>query len=240
MKAALQRAIRFVAREIKSDGIEHRLQDRAWKEAADFIYPRLNRDCEFFDSSHSIRKHAFNSKPLEGLVLEFGVHQGLSIGLFSQLLKNSNDARTIFGFDNFTGLTEDWTGMRSYGGHETRAQFFDLKGKPIFTSDNVEYIIGDIENTLEMFLTSKQNPLISFIHIDTDTYTPANVILKNCRPLLGPGSVILFDQLLGYPGYEHHEYAALTENLTEDQYKFIGFGIAQERSNLVKAALVMT
>jgi len=240
MKATLKKAIRFLGREIKIDGIEHRLQSRAWKEASDFIYPRLNRNCEFFNSSNSIRTHAFNLRPAQGLVLEFGVHRGLSIRLFSQLLKESNDTRTIFGFDNFKGLTEDWTGMGSYGGHSTRAKFFDLEGKPKFTSDNVEYIIGNIEDTLEPFLSSRQDSLISFIHIDTDTYTPANIILNQCKPFLCTGSVILFDQLLGYPGYGDHEFAALNEHLNKTEYEFIGFGIAQEKSNLVKAAIVIT
>ncbi len=237
MKKDLQKAIRFFAREYMPRGITQRLQDRAWEEAVDFIYPRLSRTCEFFTSSDLVRKHSFHAKPDAGLVLEFGVHQGLSMRLFSKLLLESNDSRTIFGFDNFIGLTEDWTGMGSFGGHDTRAKFFNLKGQPKFESVNVKYIIGDIEETLAPFLASTEESTISFIHIDTDTYTPANVILTNCKRLLRSGSIILFDQLLGYPGYHHHEFAALQENLEEGSYEFIGFGIAQERSNLVKAVV---
>ena len=75
------------------------------------------------------------------------------------------------------------------------------------------------------------------MHIDTDTYTPCKLILELCKPFFQDGSIILFDQLLGYPGFKNHEFAALKETLDEVDYEFIGFGIAQERANLVKAAI---
>ena len=37
------------------------------------------------------------------------------------------------------------------------------------------------------------------------------------------GSVILFDELYGYPGWRHHEYKALQEVLAPSSYRFISF-----------------
>ena len=153
------------------------------------------------------------------------------------MLRSMDDSRTIFGFDNFSGLTEDWTGMDRNNGHVVRKKYFDLDGKPPSVDDNVKFVIGDIETTLKQFLEEQSGQPVAFIHIDTDTYYPCRLILEQCKPLLEEGSVILFDQLLGYPGYRYHEYAALHEILDRSDYEFIGFGIAQERSNLVKAAI---
>jgi hypothetical protein len=237
MKTLVQKLFRLLARELGAIGIQQRLQDRAWKDTVDYLYSHINRNCEFFNQSDLIRGHAFRQIPPDGMILEFGVHQGISTRYFSQALKTANDERKIIGFDNFRGLTEDWTGMSLDGGHQVRARFFNLQGKPSFTSDNVEYIVGDIEETLGPFLQERDSSTIAFIHIDTDTYTPAKVILENCRPYLRPNSIILFDQLLGYPGYQFHEFAALNEIFDPHEYRFIGFGIAQEKSNLVKAAI---
>ena len=48
-------------------------------------------------------KLAFNMKPTIGHILEFGVGEGRSL----RLLKALTD-KTIYGFDSFDGLPEDW------------------------------------------------------------------------------------------------------------------------------------
>ena len=121
--------------------------------------------------------------------------------------------------------------------HRVRKDYFDLGGTAPSVSDNVELLIGDVEDTLIPFLENQNNEQIAFIHIDTDTYKPCKLILENCKPFLSRGSIILFDQLLGYPGYRFHEYAALMETFDLEEYEFLAFGIAQARSNLIKAAI---
>ena len=56
-----------------------------------------------------------------------------------------------------------------------------------------------------------------------DTYTPTAFALDAVRPHLVENTVILFDELDGYPGWRNHEYKALTEVLPADSYKFIAF-----------------
>ncbi|HIE83180.1 MAG TPA: class I SAM-dependent methyltransferase [Dehalococcoidia bacterium] len=115
-------------------------------------------------------------------------------------------------------------------------RFFDRAGSRPKVRDNVDLIVGDSEDTLTAFLASVKAP-ISFGHIDTDTYTPCRQVLEQIKPLLQCGSVILFDQLLGYLGYQEHELAAVDEIFDRRECDFIAFGVAPEKGNLVKAAI---
>lgn len=99
--------------------------------------------------------------------------------------------------------------------------------------------MGDITQTLVPFL-EKHDESIAFIHIDTDTYTPCAHVLRFTRPRLKNGTIILFDELIGYTNYQSHELKALLEHLPKDSYKFISFGISHPRANLIKAAIQIT
>lgn len=49
------------------------------------------------------------------------------------------------------------------------------------------------------------------MHIDCDLYGSTRTVLAEAAPWLVPGTVIVFDDLLGYPGYEQHELRAFEE-----------------------------
>jgi len=230
----LRRVTRAFVREQHQRGLKQRLQDQAWEEAAVFIRGNWNRDCEFFYDWWKIREYAIKrASGLDGLNLEFGVFSGKTINFFAEILEQEGKSEKIYGFDNFRGLTESWSGFGLARG------VFDRGGEKPKVRDNVELIVGDIKTTLPEFLSNTDEP-IKFVHIDTDTYGPCKDILELLRPYLQEGTVILFDQLLGYFGYQEHELAALNETLSSGEYRFIGFGIAQETSNLVKAAIMYT
>ncbi|GAA5316974.1 MAG: hypothetical protein AseanaTS_21780 [Candidatus Pelagadaptatus aseana] len=114
---------------------------------------------------------------------------------------------------------------------------FDRKGIFPKVSENVHLIDGYIEDTLPNFVGSTDGLEIAFVHVDTDTYSPASVILKNLKPYLSSGSIILFDELCGYPNWRAHEYKALIENFSEDEYEFIGFSVGARSINLMNAAV---
>ena len=98
-------------------------------------------------------------------------------------------------------------------------------------------INGFVEETLEPFMKTKPSENISFIHIDTDTYSPAKTILSLLKPVMKKGSVVLFDELCGYPNWRSHEYRALKEVFSDDEYEFIGFSQTKPGSSLIKAAI---
>tara|TARA_E500000178_G_scaffold340715_1_gene383783 strand:+ start:317 stop:1036 length:720 start_codon:yes stop_codon:yes gene_type:complete len=148
----------------------------------------------------------------EDLFMELGVFKGKSINLLSSFLKNKN----IYGFDSFEGLKEDWPGTMA------QASTFDLKGNIPKVNKNVRIIKGWIQDTLCNFLTEKNQKVI-FVHIDIDTYETTKFILKNIKPFLKSGSIIIFDEMYNYPGWENNEYKALTEEFDEDFFEFIAF-----------------
>ncbi|MGZ6040160.1 MAG: hypothetical protein ACXWKR_15935, partial [Phenylobacterium sp.] len=48
-------------------------------------------------------------------------------------------------------------------------------------------------------------------------------ILEISKPLLTEGTIIVFDELVGYPNWRSHEFKALQETLDRKSYRFIGF-----------------
>ena len=103
----------------------------------DIYYENLSLDCyKFFEKEmknssiflkpFDIRKFAISqslkkANTSNDLFLEFGVFRGDSINLFSEFLRKKN--LTIYGFDSFEGLREDWLGTTVSKGT------FDLKKK---------------------------------------------------------------------------------------------------------------
>ena len=146
------------------------------------------------------------------LFIELGVFQGKSINTLSSFLNKD----IIYGFDSFEGLKENWSGTTA------QTSTFDLKGKIPKLNSNVKIIKGWIQETLTNFLKEK-NQKVVFAHIDVDTYQTTKFILKNLKPYLESGSIIIFDEMYNYPGWENNEYKALIEEFTEDYFDFIAF-----------------
>ena len=145
--------------------------------------------------------------------LEFGVWTGTSINFFADYVK------TIYGFDSFEGLREDWAGSILPKGH------FNLNKKIPELKSNVVPVVGWIQDTLEDFL-KQHNPKINFVHVDVDTYETSLYILKSIKPYLDKNAIILFDELYNFPGWRNGEYKALQETFNENEYKFRAFSIS--------------
>ena len=209
--------------------LRYRLRARAVEKSCVFIENNSRHFTNYFDRHWDLRSDAVKQVAKEGLLLEFGVNRGRSANFICQLLDEAADKRTLYGFDTFTGLTEDWGGVG-------RAGLFDRNGKPPHLHKRVQLVTGDILQTLEPFLQAHLEP-IAFIHIDTDTYTPCAHILRNVRARLRNGTIIVFDELLGYPNYHSHELKALSEELPRTSYEFKSFGVSHKRANLIKAVI---
>lgn len=142
--------------------------------------------------------------------LEFGVYTGKSINFFS------NYVNTIYGFDSFEGLKEDWVG------YEMQKGTFNLNKKIPKLNPNVVSVVGWVQDTLPQFL-KKHKPKIKFVHMDLDTYKSSLFVLKKIKPYLLKNSVIAFDELYNFPGWEVGEYKALKEVFNENEYEFLAF-----------------
>lgn len=162
-------------------------------------------------------KRAISNGLKDGLYVEFGVAKGVGSKVFGNHLKPHGLGLT--GFDSFEGLEEDWTGI-----HTGRAGgAFSLNGNLPKVPANVTLVKGWVQDTLPSYLKETGKAPFSFVHMDMDTYTPTAYALKAIKKRLVKGSVILFDELYGYPGWRHHEYKALEEELSRDSYQFISF-----------------
>ena len=144
--------------------------------------------------------HVLNSLELirNGLWLEFGVHTG---GTIAKIAAARGNAR-VFGFDSFEGLPEDWRPAEGLG-----KGTFALNQIPK-APDGAEFVVGWFNQTLPKF---HFNDAVTLVHIDCDLYSSARCALEAVRPHLIPGSIIVFDELLGYADFKKHEMLALYE-----------------------------
>mgnify|MGYP001404940092 CR=1 FL=1 len=192
------------------------LIDKASRESFEY-FEKIFQNCLLFETTLDIREYAIKTAvakdPDQKLYyLEFGVFKGTSINYFS------NFVNKIYGFDNFTGLTTNWSG------HHLEKGTFNLNGKEPKVNSNVKLIKGDVENTLEIFL--KQNsPQINFIHFDMDIYKPTKFVLEKIKPYLSKGAILIFDEYYNYIGWKNHEFKAFQEVFKQDEFNYESFNI---------------
>ena len=145
----------------------------------------------------------------DGLHLEFGVYKGDSINHFAGL---SPDV-TWYGFDSFEGLPEAWT-------LGAKAGAFSIGGNLPPVRGNVRLTKGFSESTLPGFVAQHRGEKIALIHIDCDLYSSTVTILRNVADMLVPGTIVLFDELINYHGWEEGEFKAFTEFVAERNLAF--------------------
>lgn len=182
--------------------------------SADYLgrHMRMARNLK---KSDALLEFALSQCSLEGLVLEFGVFQGKSLRYIAGCV---GQTRTVYGFDSFEGLPEDWTGFQRKGR-------FALEGTaPRFEEPNIELVPGWFDRTLPAFLAAHGGPA-RFIHADADLYSSTVTILTALRARIVPGTVIVFDEYFNYPGWEHHEFRAFREFIGESglRYEYLGY-----------------
>jgi hypothetical protein len=150
---------------------------------------------------------------IDGLIMEFGVFRGKSL----RLIADSTE-QTVFGFDSFEGLPEDWDNLQRKGQ-------FSLQGvAPQFEQANISLVPGWFENTLPAFLDRHAGPA-RFVHVDADIYSSAVTILTALRGRIVAGTVIVFDEYFNYPGWENHEHKAFQEFIRDTglRFEYLGF-----------------
>ena len=172
-----------------------------------------------FENERDIRKYAIeksllNDNEKNKTYIEFGVFEGRSINFFSNYVK------TIYGFDSFKGLRENWLGTKVL-----RKEFSINKETKILNTNlnsNVIAVTGWVQDTLKDFL-SKNKPTINFVHMDFDTYESTKYVLENIKPYLDKNAIILFDEFHNTIGWKNGEYKALKETFDENEYTYKGF-----------------
>ena len=165
-----------------------------------------------FESRKQLLQYALNAASPDGLVLEFGVHQGETINVIAEGVPSD---RLVHGFDSFEGLPESWFLGREPGR-------FSTGGRLPLCRNNVRLYKGWFHQTLPPFLR-KQTRAFSFVHIDSDLYSSARDILYLARDRFVAGTVLVFDEYFNYPGWEQHEFRAFQEFIRDrgQGYKYL-------------------
>jgi O-methyltransferase len=135
--------------------------------------------------------------------LEFGVFKGTTLRHWTGLLKHP--ASYLHGFDSFEGLPETW-------GYFVDKETLNVRGvMPKFDDPRVQLFKGWFNETLPVYLREfKPHPTL-IVHLDADLYSSTIFVLRELKPHLRPGTILIFDEFFD----REHELKAFTEFLKE-------------------------
>ena len=161
------------------------------------------------DPSHSYwtyLTYCIDQVAIPGLWLEFGVGSGKSLSFIA----GQKPGQTIYGFDSFMGLPEDWvlSPQRVY----TKNTYSRSGIAPSLAAKNIELVVGLFNETVAGFCATHVGNC-AFIHIDCDLYSSTMDVLDGLfnAGRIVPGTVILFDEFYNYPNYKDYEYRAFED-----------------------------
>lgn len=159
-----------------------------------------------------------------GRILDLGVYKGESTRGLAQVFPDA----VIHGFDSFEGLPGDWS--IALAGH-----FGDVDGMPPDVPANVRLYKGWFSDTLPPWALQHAGNAISLLRVDCDIYSSTKTAFDVLGPMLRAGSWILFDELIGYRGWQDHEYRAFTEFLQESglDCEYVAYGLTYVLVKLV-------
>lgn len=191
--------------------VSHILYERALEDSANYAEEYMTNALVFFDESKiAMYDYAMSKINFDGLIGEFGVYQGRVVNYLAKMMPN----KTIYGFDSFDGLPEDWLGWEMPKGS------FNLNGIPPEVENNVELVKGYFDQSLPFWVKNHVEPF-SLLIIDSDLYSSACAILD----ILGTkqivsGTLILFDEYFGHIGWRNNEFKAWQEFVKKHNIKY--------------------
>jgi hypothetical protein len=182
----------------------------ASKQSAEYIHDKMGNLYGIPDPI-DLLSACIKEVKLDGLYLEFGVFSGRTINHIA-----TKTDQTVHGFDSFQGLPEEWNSVP--------AGTFSTNGKLPSVANNVQLHVGYFEETLPVFVSDFSDD-VAFLHIDSDLYSSARIVLKLLKDQIKAGTIIVFDEYFNYPGWQNHEYKAFKEFISESgfQYEYIAF-----------------
>lgn len=191
--------------------VSHILYERSLEDSADYAEKNMPNALVFFDESKmGMYNYAISQILLDGLIGEFGVYQARVVNYLATKIPD----KTIYGFDSFNGLPEDWQGWEMPKGS------FTLDGIPPEVESNVELVIGYFDQSLPLWVESHDEPF-SLLIIDSDLYSSACTILDTLgTKQIVPGTLILFDEYFGHIGWRNNEFKAWQEFVKKHNIKY--------------------
>jgi macrocin-O-methyltransferase TylF-like protien len=117
------------------------------------------------------------------------------------------------------GLSETWR-------PGSKAGAFSVGGRLPKVRSNVELVKSFFSETLPPFVQRHKGEKVAFVNIDCDLYSSTKTVLDGLKDMLVPGSIILFDELVNYPGWQdEHEFLAFTEFVAQHNpsFEYLGY-----------------
>lgn len=157
--------------------------------------------------------------------IECGIGKGRNARLLCELLPD----QVIYGFDSFQGFKEDPSVESVWAPFHDK---FKKWRKPDLPK-NYHIIEGFLEDTFEPFYNKIRNEEefnCIFVHLDMDIYEPTKHFLSIIRKE-EIKTIICFDELINYEGFENHEWRAFNEEILRNNipHKVIAFSDAGKK-----------
>ena len=177
----------------------------------------LHRSALLLGTNTKTIELALAQAKLEGLVLEFGVYNGKSIRNIASIVNTE-----VHGFDSFEGIPENW--------NDEPSGSYSANGELPVVPSNVTLHQGWFEDTLPKFIKENSSP-IRFMNIDCDLYSSTKTIFDLLGPQVVPGTVIVFDEFIGYKSWRDDEFKAFQEAVDQYQwrYEILSFSFATKQ-----------
>lgn len=123
-------------------------------------------------------------------VLEFGVFTGGTIKLIKDLMLEKH---SVFGFDSFEGLPEDWIDKdgKIAGDGSCVKGMFTTNGE-IPNISGITFYKGWFEDTIPKYLNLAKP--IALLHIDCDLYSSTKTVLYGLNDYIVKDTIIIFDE----------------------------------------------
>lgn len=187
----------------------HSMLSEAHEQTMDFIKQNMDLNKILFKINRLDNlSYSVEQITLDGLILEFGVFSGQTINLIADKLQS----KTIYGFDSFEGIPDNWAGMNLEKGA------FKRNDLPI-VRNNVTLVKGWFFDTLPAFLNEHAGN-IAFLHVDSDVYSSAAYLFDTLADRIVAGTIITFDEYFNFPNWQQHEYKAFKEFCEKYSVKF--------------------
>ena len=223
MKSSLQNLGNSVVGGVKSADrdVEHRMYEQATLASAQYALAHMVTARPFRQRKYQgggrleLLEYALSLAKVDGFYAEFGVFKGETLTFIADRID-----RVAYGFDSFEGLPEDWFLGVTKGYFSLNGQLPELRA----AQQNVRLVKGWFNDSLPQFAEQVEGPA-AFLHIDCDLYESTKAVFDGLADRIVPGTVILFDEYLHYPGWQQHEVKAFREFCETHAvtYRYVGF-----------------
>jgi hypothetical protein len=151
----------------------------------------------------------------EGHILEFGVFEGWSLSEITFTARRRKLPNKIIGFDSFIGIPET-EGVYKKGDFSSTLENTKQHMKKLLGHiDDITFIEGVFETSLTQELKDQLKiHHIALLHVDSDTYAAAKLVLEWCKSYIKSGTIIVFDE------YTDGEDRAFAELCTHNELRF--------------------